>query len=190
MRPLARHALKYGELVVSKGKCKEIGQKTDRDDKLRENELQDLLVQTGDWMLRNGLYTPYVEDEAHMLKDGVIALSSLSSLPFVMGLIKDERTLANMPESQDARLREYNAKQVDEYFALSKQLKVEFPERSHKATHQVSRDDHRPTRQPHDASIEMEELQVAVQCASDIFLSCTSACTSDVPFLSSLTHDY
>jgi len=39
----AKQKLKLEQLVVSKGKFKEIGQKTDRDDKLRENELQDLL---------------------------------------------------------------------------------------------------------------------------------------------------
>ena len=48
-------------------------------------------------------------------------------------------------------------------YRIKEQAKVNEPERS-KATHEVSRDDHRPTRQPHDASIEMEELQVSPVC--------------------------
>jgi ATP-dependent DNA helicase len=40
----AKQKLKLEQLVVSKGKFKDIGQKTDREDKLRENELKDLLA--------------------------------------------------------------------------------------------------------------------------------------------------
>ena len=39
----AKEKLKLEQLVVSKGKFKDIGQKTDKDDKLGEGELQDLL---------------------------------------------------------------------------------------------------------------------------------------------------
>lgn len=40
----AKQKLKLEQLVVSKGKFKDVGQKTNRDDKLRENELKDLLA--------------------------------------------------------------------------------------------------------------------------------------------------
>ncbi|KAL1528051.1 hypothetical protein AB1Y20_009417 [Prymnesium parvum] len=40
----AKQKLKLEQLVVSKGKFKDIGQKTDKDDKLAESELQDLLA--------------------------------------------------------------------------------------------------------------------------------------------------
>ena len=40
----AKQKLKLEQLVVSKGKFKDIGKKTDKDDKLVENELKDLLA--------------------------------------------------------------------------------------------------------------------------------------------------
>merc|ERR1719160_1049501 len=40
----AKQKLKLEQLVVSKGKFKDIGQKTNKEDKLEENELQDLLA--------------------------------------------------------------------------------------------------------------------------------------------------
>jgi len=40
----AKQKLKLEQLVVSKGKFKDIGQKTNKDDKLQENELEELLA--------------------------------------------------------------------------------------------------------------------------------------------------